>query len=324
MTGGPSPRTFRAMKVDETTDIAGRTDAHSGAGFRDVHYTSRDGLRLHVRDYPACETAERLPLICLPGLTRNVRDFHKLALILSGQSHSEPVASPRRIVSFDYRGRGASQWDREPKNYNLAVETDDVLDGLAALGIHRAGFLGTSRGALIIHMLAAVRPTILAAAILNDAGPVIEGAGLAQIKAYLTRLPPPKDRADARRLLREAHGGSFTALGDKDWAEMADAIYAERKGKLVGDYDPALVDQLAGIDFNTPLPTLWPQFDGLRDIPLMTIRGENSQLLSERTVEEMKARHPAMDVVIVAGHGHAPILHLAGLPGRIPGFLDNN
>lgn len=313
------------MKRDEATRKHERSEPEVETAYRDVHYSARDGLRLHARDYPAPDgDTERLPLVCLPGLTRNVRDFHKTALALSGRSATVPVKRPRRVISFDYRGRGGSQWDRNPRNYNLAVETDDILDGLAAFGVDRAAFLGTSRGALIIHTVAAVRPTALAAAILNDAGPVIEGAGLAQIKAYLTRLPAPKSWADARRLLREAHGAAFTAFTDKDWADMAEAIYIERKGKIAGDYDPALVEQLSGIDFNSPLPTLWPQFEGLRAVPLMTIRGENSHLLSERTVAEMQARHPSMTVITVEGQGHAPALHMAGLPERIAAFLEDH
>lgn len=304
-------------------DAKGTRPPVAAGGYTDIFYSARDGLRLHARDYGrALGATGPLPLVCLPGLTRNARDFHQFARILSGADSAQRVKRPRRVVVFDYRGRGGSNWDRNTTNYNLAVETDDILDGLAALGIHRAAFFGTSRGALIIHMLTAIRPTVFAAAILNDAGPVIEGAGLAQIKSYLTRMPPPKDWAEARALLRQAHGAAFPALTDADWADMADAIYAKRKGELAGDYDPAIVRQLADMDFNTPLPTLWRQFDGFRSVPLMTIRGANSQLLSAATLAEMKARRPDMRVETVEGHGHAPIPHLAGLPQKVTAFLD--
>jgi pimeloyl-ACP methyl ester carboxylesterase len=299
----------------ETPDIA----------FDETFTSARDGTRLYARDYGRHDesTMHAPPVVCLPGLTRNARDFHPLAMLLSGrESLNPPLKARRRVVSIDYRGRGKSGWDSDSGNYNLAVEAEDVLSVLAALGVHRASFIGTSRGALIIHVLAAMRPTLLAAAILNDAGPVIEGAGLAQIKSYLTRMPAPRDWHHARQLLKEAHATNFPALGDDDWAEMARAIYTERGGRMVGDYDPALVRQLQDVDFNTRLPTLWPQFAGLGKIPLMCIRGQHTQLLSQNTVDEMVRRHPAMVVEHVAGQG--PLLHLAGLPRTIAGFLSAN
>ena len=261
------------------------------------------------------EARRTLPVICLPGLTRNGRDFHQIALRLSRASR------PRRVIALDYRGRGRSDWDGNKQNYNLAVEAGDVLTALDALDVEHAIFIGTSRGALIIHLLAGARPACLKAAILNDAGPVIEGAGLAQIKNYLERTPAPRDWNHAAELLRETHGASFPVLTERDWAEMAEAIYVERKGKLVGDYDPALTAQLSGIDFNTPLPTLWPQFDGLRHIPLMVIRGEHSALLTERTVTEMAVRHSDLVVQVASGQGHAPLLHVGTLPETIEAFL---
>ena len=290
----------------------------SAATWSDVWFSATDGLKLHARDYGRHSLAARgrLPIVCLPGLTRNARDFHDFAVLMA----SDPT-SPRRVVTFDYRGRGGSDWDKDPTRYTILIEADDVLAGMAALDLPHAAFVGTSRGGLIMHVLAAMRPTVMAAGILNDIGPVIEGAGLAQIKAYLARMPRPASWDEAARILKEAHGKSFPVLRDADWAEMAQAIYVEKDGKITSDYDPALLDSLKDIDLNTPLPTLWPQFEGLRNMPLMTLRGEHSALLSEQTVAEMKARAPAMQAITVKGHGHAPILHLSGLPQIIGSFL---
>jgi pimeloyl-ACP methyl ester carboxylesterase len=291
--------------------------APGSAAFDETRFSASDGLTLSARIYGdrSAEARRALPVICLPGLTRNGSDFHQIALRLSRAS------TPRRVIALDYRGRGRSEWDRNKQNYNLAVETGDVLAALDALDVEHAVFIGTSRGALIIHLLAGARPACLRAAILNDAGPVIEGAGLAQIKNYLERTPTPKDWNHAAELLRETHGASFPVLTERDWADMAEAIYIERKGRLVGDYDPALVAQLAGIDFNTPLPTLWQQFEGLKPIPLMVIRGEHSALLTGRTVSEMAARHPELVMEVAPGQGHAPLLHIGPLPERIEAFV---
>ncbi|WP_420410053.1 alpha/beta fold hydrolase [Hoeflea sp.] len=284
----------------------------------DVFYSARDGLKLHAADYGRHDPATRgrLPIVCLPGLTRNTRDFHDLAMLVS----SHPKAA-RRVVSFDYRGRGQSAWDKDPAHYTITTEAEDILNGMAALGLEHAIFIGTSRGGLIMHVLAATRPGVMASGVLNDIGPVIEGAGLAQIKAYLSRSPRPGNWSEAAKVLAEAHGKSFPALTDADWADFARAVYVERNGKLVPDYDPALLEGLKGLDLNTPLPTLWPQFEGLGAMPLLALRGEHSTLLSAQTLEEMKTRVPHLEAHTIKGHGHAPILHLSGIPDILTRFF---
>lgn len=299
-------------------DRLNKMQTMTAGGWEDVFFSANDGVRLHAADYGRRDPATwaNLPVVCLPGLTRNTRDFHEFALMMARHPRS-----PRRIVSFDYRGRGLSGWDKDPERYNIMIEAEDVLNGMAALGLEHAIFVGTSRGGLIMHVLAAMRPGVMAAGVLNDIGPVIEGAGLAQIKAYLSRTPKPKDWADAGRILAEAHGKSFPLLSEADWADFARAIYIEKNGKLIPDYDPALLDGLKGVDLNTPLPTLWPQFEGLGGMPLMALRGEHSSLLSQATLEEMKARVPALQTVTIAGQGHAPILHLSGIPELLAKFF---
>ncbi|SOE08891.1 pimeloyl-ACP methyl ester carboxylesterase [Hoeflea halophila] len=287
-------------------------------GVEHVFFSASDGLRLHAADYGRSNPATRgrLPVVCLPGLTRNTRDFDDLARRLT----SDPKM-PRRVVSFDYRGRGQSDWDKDPGRYNITVEAEDVLSGMTALGLKHAIFIGTSRGGLIMHVLAATRPGIMAAGVLNDIGPVIEGAGLAQIKAYLSRMPQPKDWHDAAQILSEAHARSFQALTEADWLDFARAVYVEKAGKLTADYDPKLLAGLKNIDLSTPLPKLWPQFDGLGRIPLLALRGEHSTLLSARTLLEMKERVPSLQTETIAGQGHAPILHLSGIPEILTRFF---
>lgn len=296
----------------------GATATIETGGFENVFFSASDGLRLHAADYGRgnLATRGRLPVVCLPGLTRNTRDFDDLAQLLT----SDPKA-PRRVVSFDYRGRGQSGWDKDPARYNITVEAEDVLSGMAALGLEHAIFIGTSRGGLIMHVLAATRPGIMAAGVLNDIGPVIEGAGLAQIKAYLSRMPEPKSWDDAAQILAEAHAKSFPALTQTDWLDFARSVYVEKDGQLVADYDPRLLDGLKGIDLGTPLPTLWPQFDGLGRMPLLALRGEHSTLLSADTLSKMESRVPSLQTATISGHGHAPILHLSGIPEILTRFF---
>jgi pimeloyl-ACP methyl ester carboxylesterase len=288
------------------------------AEFDDFYYSANDGLKLHARVYAAAGTsAGALPAICLAGLTRNVRDFHELALHLSREA-----ATRRTVIAFDYRGRGLSQRDRNWRNYDPLVEAGDVMAGLTALGVEHGAFIGTSRGGLIVFAIAAMRPALLKAVVLNDIGPVVDGAGLAQIRAYLERAPKPRSMAEAVALQKAAQGTAFPALTDRDWERAAAAFFTERDGRLVPDFDLALLNTLKSIDFSRPLPALWPQFLGLASVPLMAIRGENSSLLSAETLAGMAQQHPDIRTVTVAGQGHAPFLETAGLPGRIAVFLE--
>lgn len=287
----------------------------SGDGFSDFFYSSQDGLKLHARIY-GHDTRGR-PVVCLPGLTRNARDFHELALHLAGDPEN-----PRRIICFDYRGRGRSAHDPNWQNYNVGVEAADIIAGLAALEINEAAFIGTSRGGLIMHVLAAMRPGLIKAAVLNDIGPVIETAGLAHIRSYLENAPRPADFTAAVELQKAIHGAAFPALSDADWQRFVHAIYRDEGGRPVADHDPALIDNVLAMDLTQPLPDLWPQFEPLTSVPMLAIRGANSRLLSAETLAEMRRRHPRLEAITVAGQGHAPLLETGDLPGRIAVFLN--
>ncbi|MEW9837572.1 alpha/beta fold hydrolase, partial [Mesorhizobium marinum] len=244
------------------------------SGFTDLYYSATDGLKLHAAVYGE-GLRHTTPVVCLPGLSRNARDFHELALYLSRREER-----PRKVVVFDYRGRGLSAYDRAWKNYNVVVEADDVVAGLVAAGVEEGHFIGTSRGGLIIHRLGSVRPTAIRSVVLNDIGPAIEGEGLAQIRSYLEQAPKPRDMAEAVAIQKAAHGAAFPALSDADWTRFADAIYREQKGRPVADFDPALLKVVKGFDLDKPIPVIWHLFEALRGMPMLVVRGGNSKLLS--------------------------------------------
>lgn len=286
--------------------------------FTSRFFSAPDGLQLHARDYDPGENGKgRLPVVCLPGLSRNARDFHPFALAISGDA-----ATPRRVVALDYRGRGLSAHDGDPANYNVGIECRDVIVACAALGIQRALFVGTSRGGLILHILAALQPDLIAGAVLNDIGPQIEAGGLMEIRDYLSRNAHPASFVEAAEGLRRLHGPTFPALADSDWLDMADAIYVEKDGLIIADHDPRLADQLQAIDFAKPLPTLWPQFDLLVQKPLLVVRGEHSRLFSPQTMARMAACGPSVETVTAEGQGHAPLLHHPALLPQVKAFLD--
>jgi pimeloyl-ACP methyl ester carboxylesterase len=282
---------------------------------REVHYRSSDGLSLFVRDYGP-RLSPLLPVVCLAGLSRSGRDFGQLGKVLA--EHPE---RPRRVLAFDYRGRGRSAWDGSSDNYNPLTEMGDVFDGMAALGVPSAVVVGTSRGGIIGMLMAVARPTTVAGLVLNDIGPMIEPRGLARLKTYVGRMPAPDDWADAEHILRRLHGAHFTGLSDADWQTYTRLTFRNDNGRPAGDYDPALARNLDGIEFDKPVPTLWKEFAALASIPVLVIRGENSDLLSAETVAAMAAAHPGLETITVPGQGHAPLLIHSQLIQRIAGFV---
>jgi pimeloyl-ACP methyl ester carboxylesterase len=286
-------------------------------GPHDVFYTSSDGLHLHAADYGDVN-APWLPVVCLPGLSRSARDFDLLARHLSRHRHR-----PRRVIAFDYRGRGRSARDNDSSHYNPLTEMSDVLDGMAALGIVRAIVVGTSRGGIIAMLMGVARPNVLAGVVLNDIGPVIEPQGLARIKTYVGRTPAPDDWQDAVGILRRLHGQQFTALGDADWMTFARMTYREEEGRPVNDYDPALARTFDGVTFDEPMPELWNEFKALGPVPVLAIRGEHSDLLSDETLDRMAAAHPHFESVTIPGQGHPPLLIHTPVLQRISVFITN-
>jgi pimeloyl-ACP methyl ester carboxylesterase len=261
-----------------------------------------DGLRLHTRCYGP-RSASALPVVCLPGLARTEADFEPLARALSGDP-----ARPRRVIALDYRGRGQSEYDKDAANYNFQVELADVLAVIAALDAAHAIFVATSRGGILAMLLAALRPAAIAGCILNDIGPVIEPKGLIRIKGYVGKLPQPRSYEEAAEILRRLFSAQFPKLGPEAWLASARRTFREEGGRLVPTYDVNLAKTLEGVEFDKPLPPLWPQFEALASAPLMVIRGANSDILSAETVEAMRTRRPGLETLEVPDQGHAPLL----------------
>lgn len=280
-------------------------------GFTSLFISARDGLRLHARDYgPLASMA--LPVVCLPGFARTAADFHELALALS-----QDVAKPRRVLALDYRGRGLSAYDTNWKNYDIRVELDDVMQVLVATGIEAAVFAGTSRGGLLTMAMAAARPAAIRGVVLNDVGPVIDARGLLRIRGYVGKLPLPRSFAEGAEILKRLSDQQFPLFGDAEWEMMARRTWTDRDGHMRSDYDPNLMKVLEELDLEAPLPVLWSYFDGLSSVPMLAIRGANSDLLAEKTLVEMGERHPDCEIFVAPGQGHAPLLGPKDMVRRI-------
>jgi len=270
-----------------------------------------DGLKLHVRRHGRPGPGQ--PIVCLPGLSRTTADFDDLASALARDFG-------RHVVALDYRGRGRSDYDADPANYSLPVELADVVAVLTALNAVPAIVVGTSRGGLLAMLLGATRPDMLAGVVLNDIGPAIEPGGLRRIMASLGKIAPPQDFEEGAEVLRRLNADQFPKLSPDQWLAFAKRTWREENGRLVMTYDPKLSAALGIYDLDQPLPTMWNEFDALARVPLMTIRGERSDILSAGTLAAMRGRRPDMDVIEVPDQGHAPLLAESDVIGRIAAF----
>jgi pimeloyl-ACP methyl ester carboxylesterase len=265
--------------------------------YADSYLTVPDGLRLHYRDYPGA--ADKPPLLCLPGLTRNARDFADFA----------ERYSPRfRVIALDFRGRAASDYDPVPARYNPMTYAGDVLELLDQLGISEAIFVGTSLGGLVTMVIAATAPQRIAAAIINDVGPDVDPGGIDRILTYVGKDVRFKSWDEAGDTIAANYGSNFERFSHADWVAMAKRNCREENGEVRFDYDMAIAEpfRTAG---PVPQVDLWPLFAALGSKPLLVIRGERSDLLTAQTAEKMQAAAPGMKLALVPGVGHAPELN---------------
>ncbi len=184
----------------------------------------------------------------------------------------------------------------------------------------RLSSLGGGAGGRPCQAAARVRPTAIGGVILNDIGPVIEPQGLVRIKGYVGKLPVPRSFEEGAEILRWWFHAQFPKLAPQDWIAFAQRTWREHEGRLVPDYDLTLARTLQGADLQHP-PTLWNHFDALTRVPLMVIRGGNSDMLAPTTLQAMLSRRSELEVAIVPDQGHAPLLAEPKLIRRIAAFV---
>ena len=282
----------------------------SGTAWQDRYFTSADGLRLYYRDYPAA-TPGRLPVLCLPGLTRNCRDFESTAVRLQ---------QTRRVLSADLRGRGRSQYDPNVMNYHPGTYVGDLARLLADAGVERVILFGTSLGGILSMLIAATTPQVPAAVILNDIGPEVAQEGLRRIASYVGRHGPVRDWQEAAEQMRSMYGVAMPDASDADWLAFARRSYSEVDGVPRLDVDTGVGEAVRAAPAGAA-PDLWPVFAALRPLPTLAIRGALSDVLSEAAFDRMAREKPDLERLTVSRRGHPPLLDEPECVAAIDDFL---
>lgn len=271
--------------------------------------TTQGGLRLDVRRFRG---GAKTPALCIPGLTRNRRDFDDFAGWLAGTG--------RDVYALSLRGRGASDYDPNYLNYQPPTYRDDVLAAIDQLGLAKAIFIGTSLGGIVTMLTNEAAPGRLAAAILNDVGPELAPEGIARIAAYAgAERTEAASLEDAAAQIRALNKVAFPGRDDAFWRDFALKTFRKTaRGTWVLDYDPAIGKAFAETE---TLPDLQPAFASLKDSPTLVIRGALSDILTAEIVEKMRAVHPRFDLCEVPGVGHAPTLMEPEVIAAVEAFL---
>jgi pimeloyl-ACP methyl ester carboxylesterase len=247
------------------------------------------------------ENAEEI-VFCVHGLTRNARDFDALAIALAARG--------KRVFALDMAGRGQSAWLADPVDYNYASYAADCLAVMDNFHLRGVDWVGTSMGGIIGMMIAAGHPTRIRKLVLNDIGTFLSKTALQRIYDYVRAMPTSfPSRAAATAYLKEI----FKPFGITDeavWAHFIDHSLHEEGGTIRLACDPAIATPLALASDNftkvddVNLSMLWEKIA----IPVLILRGAESDILDAETVSAMRATNPKAEAVTIAGVGHAPAL----------------
>lgn len=274
--------------------------ANSEQDWQDIIWWSGDGVRLHARLYPGPESAATYPpILCLPGLTRNARDFELLAPHLARQ---------RPTYVLEFRGRGESAFARDPMTYVPLTYVQDVAALLDDQKIDRFATIGTSLGGLVSMLMAASMPHRLVGALLNDVGPELEARGLERIRDNLGGGASQPTWIHAARALGELNAAIYPDYKIHDWLRLVRQTHRlTPEGRIVADYDKQIAAPLK-IPGSDQAVDMWPAYRAFGDHPLLILRGELSDILAADIARKMADALPQAQLVEVPRVGHAPTM----------------
>ena len=280
----------------------------------DITWTSSDGLALYAKAYGPPDAP--LTVLCMHGLTRNHKDFEPMISALRGQ---------HRFISVDVRGRGKSERDPRPENYSPAIYAADMIALLDSLGLESVALIGTSMGGLMSMIMAKTAPERIRGIVLNDVGPVLDKSGLARIASYVSEIAPLDNWQAAADAVASVQADIFPDYGPEDWMAFAKRTYRElESGKVILDYDPEITRSVGEVQPGLMVRiAMWRLFKSMYVHPLLIIRGETSDILSEKTAAKMFKRHPDAQLTTIPRTGHAPMLNEPVAVQAIDHFLSS-
>ena len=287
------------------------TDGNHGM-YEERYVEAADGLRLYARDYANASSGPAV--LCLPGLTRNSRDFEPLAARIS---------ETRRVISPDLRGRGKSEYDPDWRNYHPGQYAADLWWLLDSLQVEEAVVIGTSLGGWMAMLLRQQRPERIAAAVMNDIGPEADPGGIARVVATAGLLDIVDSLAEAIEQAKSVYSIAFPDWNDEQWRVYTESTYRVLDdGRFDLNFDRnighAAREGVSGLDIDP-----WAMFDGLAGVPTLLIHGVLSDILTVPIIERMRQRKPDLQVVSVPGRGHAPLLDEQEALDAITTFLES-
>ncbi len=280
--------------------------------FEERHVEAEDGLRLHYRDYP--NASPRPPVLCLPGLTRNSRDFEPLAARIN---------ETRRVICPDLRGRGKSQYDPDWRNYHPGQYAADLWQLLDTLQLHKVVVIGTSLGGWMAMLLNHQKPGRIAGAVMNDIGPEADPNGIARVVATAGRLDIVGSLDEAVEQAKSVYSIAFPDWTEERWRAYTEATYRQLDdGRFDLNFDRnighAAREGVSGLDVDP-----WTMFDNLANVPTLLIHGVLSDILTAPIIQKMREKKPDLKVVPVRDRGHAPLLDEQEAVDAIATFLES-
>lgn len=278
------------------------------------YWSSKDGLKLHYRDYAGGVPGQPV-MLCMPGLTRNARDFEPLA---------DQFAGEWRVICVDFRGRGGSEYAKDSATYNPMQYAEDVEQLLAEQELGEVVLVGTSLGGIVTSLLAARGVATIKAAVINDIGPEINAGGVARIRDYVGHGRNYPTWMHAARALMELQGPLFPHFEINDWLRFAKrAMAVGSNGRIVLDYDMRIAEPFNAPEGDSGGADLWPAFKALSGRPVLLLRGATSDLLTKETAAKMTKQIDGLQLVEVPGVGHAPTLEEEVVQTALATFLSN-
>lgn len=277
--------------------------------YSDGTWQSSDELTLHYRDYAGRD--DRPPILCIPGLTRNARDFEPVA---------DEFAGEWRVIVVELRGRGESDYAKDPATYVPSTYVADIVSLLDELKLEKVVACGTSLGGIVSMLMAHLHPGRFAGVILNDIGPVVEEEGLAKIRDYVGFGRSFPTWMHAARAMQEMSAEIYPDFDTHNWLTFAKRLMVvNNSGRISLDYDMKIAEQFAPADEEPA--DMWPLFKALSYVPVLGLRGELSDILSAETFAKMAREHEHFEAVTVPRVGHVPTLEEPAAQAAIAAFL---